>query len=81
MPLEIDGEVYYWTLELCRKAHISRSTLVRMLDKGVLPTIRKDRRGWRVFTEMDLGLIRAVTNKIYVEEVPRSGRERQQGAG
>ena len=75
MPLEIDGEVYYWTLELCRKAKISRSTLLRLLDKGALPTIRKDRRGWRVFTEIDLGLIRAVTNKIYVAEATCAGKK------
>jgi DNA-binding transcriptional MerR regulator len=72
MPIEIDGEVYYWTLEVCRKANVSRSTLLRLLKDGLLDKMRRDRRGWRLFTENDLSVIKAEINRIKVEEISRS---------
>jgi DNA-binding transcriptional MerR regulator len=68
MPFNIDGEVYYWTLEVCQKANISRSTLLRRLDEGVLDKVRRDRRGWRLFSEDDLRSIVAETKRISIEE-------------
>jgi DNA-binding transcriptional MerR regulator len=58
MPIEIDGENYYWVLEVCREARISRSTLLRWLERGVIHEPIKDRRGWRIFSEEDLKGIR-----------------------
>jgi hypothetical protein len=70
--LQIDGEVYYWALEVCRKANISWSTLLRRLEESVLTTIRRDRRGWGgLFTENDLNIIIAETGRMTVEEKPR----------
>ena len=54
MPLKFDGKVYYWTLEFCRKALLSRSTLLRWLKDGVILEPIRDRRGWRLFSEDDL---------------------------
>jgi len=71
MPIKIDGEVHYWTLEVCRKANVSRSTLLRRLNEGVLTKIRRDRRGWRVFNENDVSVIMAEIERITVEETPR----------
>jgi DNA-binding transcriptional MerR regulator len=73
MPLEIDGETYYWTLEVCRKANVSRSGLLRLLKDGLLDKMRRDRRGWRLFTENDLRVIKAEINRIKVEEISRPG--------
>ena len=71
MPVKINGEVYYRTLEVCRKANISRSTLLRWLENGLLTKTRRDRRGWRLFTENDVRAIVAEVERINVEEIPR----------
>ena len=52
--VKIDGKVYYWTLEFCRKVPLSRSTLLRWLKGGVIQEPIRDRRGWRLFSEDDL---------------------------
>ena len=69
MPTEINGEVYYITSEMCEEAGISRPTLFRWLRQGVLKEIRKDRRGWRLFTEEELNKIKAETRRIEVKEM------------
>ncbi len=58
MPVVIDGKIYYWSLELCRKARVSRSTLLRWLKEGILKEPIRDRRGWRIFNEEDLDKIK-----------------------
>jgi DNA-binding transcriptional MerR regulator len=59
MSVVIDGKKYYWTLEFCQKARISRSTLLRWLKGGILEEPIRDRRGWRIFSEEDLKRIKA----------------------
>lgn len=59
MSVVIDGRVYYWTLELCKKANVSRSTLLRWLKGGILKEPIRDRRGWRIFSEKDVDAIKA----------------------
>ena len=68
MPLEINGQMYYRTLEACQKTGISRATLFRWLKGGILAKSYRDRRGWRIFTEDDLDKIQAETRRIEVEE-------------
>jgi predicted site-specific integrase-resolvase len=72
MPIEIDGRTYYRTLEVCRKAGISRATLFRWINQGIFSTLLRDRRGWRLFTEDDLNKIIAENGKVEVERVPRA---------
>jgi len=67
MPMELNGEIYYKTSEACDKTGISRATLFRWLKAGILDKYRTDRRGWRLFTEDDLGRIRAEATRIKVE--------------
>ena len=67
MPMEVDGKLYYKTSEACKKTGISRATLFRWLKSGILEKHYKDRRGWRIFTEEDLTLIRSEATKIKVE--------------
>jgi excisionase family DNA binding protein len=69
MPIRIDGDVYYTTREACREVAVSRATIFRWLRKGVLKQLWKDRRGWRLFTEDDLNILRAEAEKIEVEEL------------
>ena len=55
MPINIRGETFYRTSEAAQLAGISRSTLLRWLDDGVIKdTSLRDRRGWRLFGEADV---------------------------
>ena len=69
MPVTIRGETYYRTSEACAKTGVSRATLFRWLKQGVLRQSRKDRRGWRLFTEGDLATIRAEGERIEIQHV------------
>lgn len=69
MPTEINGEVYYTTSEICEEVGISRPTLFRWLRQGMLKETRKNRRGWRLFTEEELNKIKAETSRIEVAEI------------
>jgi len=70
MSIEINGKTYYLTAEICAKAGISRATLFRWLKAGVLKKTFRDRRGWRMFTESDLEVMRAEAETIKVEDSP-----------
>ena len=54
MTVVIGGKIHYLMLEVCRKARISRSTLLRWLAAGVIKEPTRDRRGWRIFSEADV---------------------------
>lgn len=55
MPVRINGQTFYRTLEVCNKAGISRSTLLRRFDDGTLAdTVHRDKNGWRLFNEADI---------------------------
>jgi len=65
MPIKIRGVTYYRTSEAVRLAGISRSTLLRWLDSGIIKNAsRRDRRGWRLFTEADVKRIEEEANKV-----------------
>ena len=69
MPREVNGKSYWSALEVCQEAAISRPTLHRWLKRGILSTLYRDRKGWRMFTEEDLKKIRLEANKIEVQEL------------
>lgn len=65
MPKEIRGKIYYRTSEACEIAGISKATLFRWIKAGILQDAgRKDRNGWRLFSEKDIVRIRAEANKF-----------------
>jgi DNA-binding transcriptional MerR regulator len=48
---------------------ISRNTLFRWLKQGLLGECeRRDRRGWRLFTEGDIDLIRGEASRITMQK-------------
>jgi excisionase family DNA binding protein len=71
MPKEINNQLFYSATETCERTGISRATLQRWLQKGVLNKIRRDRRGFRLFTEEDLSVLKAEIERINVQEIPR----------
>jgi len=64
MPIEINGQRYYRTSEVCKEAGISRATLFRWLKEGILKKSRRDRRGWRLFTEGEVKKLKAETSQV-----------------
>ena len=65
MPVVINGNTYYRTAEVFRVIGISRNTLYRWLQKGVLTsTERRDSRGWRLFTREEIDRLNDTINSI-----------------
>jgi excisionase family DNA binding protein len=65
MPTTICRETYYRTSEAAQLAGITRSTLLRWLDSGIIKdTPCRDRRGWRLFTEADIKRIEEEANRV-----------------
>ncbi len=60
MAQRIKGRTYYRTSEACEKAGISKATFFRWIREGILDDVgRKDRNGWRLFTQADINKIKA----------------------
>ena len=77
MPIRVNGAIYYRTAEAARIAGVSRSTLLRWVESGIIEdTPRRDRRGWRLFTEDAVKKIKVEASKI--EESDRGGRASRQ---
>lgn len=65
MPVTINGQTYYRTVEVCRMVGISKSTLFRWLKQGILNKCeRRDRRGWRLFTRDEIDGLKREVNQI-----------------
>ena len=65
MSVKINGQVYYRTAEVYRTVGISKNTLFRWLRNGVLGEgERRDRRGWRLFTQDEIDTLKAETTRI-----------------
>lgn len=65
MPVKIDGCTYFRTAEVFRIIGISRNTLYRWLQKGILTGVeRRDSRGWRLFTREEIDRLNRTINSI-----------------
>ena len=65
MPVTINGQTYYRTVEVCRTVGISRATLFRWLKQGILSKSEcRDRRGWRLFTRDEIDGLNKEVNQI-----------------
>ena len=65
MPITHNRQKYYRMSEVCKKAGVSRSTLWRWLRAGILEdSAKRDRRGWRLYTESDLKVIKDEVHKV-----------------
>jgi excisionase family DNA binding protein len=66
MPVTINGQTYYRTAEVCQIVGISKNTLFRWLQDGILkePQLR-DRREWRLFTEVQVDRLKQEATRIH----------------
>jgi len=73
MPVKINGQTYYRTIEVCRTVGVSRNTLFRWLKEGVCDEAKnRDWRGWRLFTRDEVDRLRAETSRIIQVNNPES---------
>ena len=64
MPIKVNGAIYLMTEEACNMAGISKNTFLRWVRTGVLPDVeRRDKRGWRLFTQSDLERLKAEVSR------------------
>lgn len=67
MPITINGQTYYRTAEACRMVGISKNTFLRWVREGSFRDVeRRDRRGWRLFTEHEIDRLKEEVNWIAV---------------
>jgi predicted site-specific integrase-resolvase len=65
MPIDVNGQTYYRTAEVCRIVGISRATLFRWLKGGIfMEAEHRDRRGWRLFTEDEIDKLKTEANQV-----------------
>jgi len=65
LSLVYNNQKYYRTSEICKLASVSRTTLWRWIKAGVLvDSAKRDRRGWRLFSEYDLETIKDEAQRV-----------------
>jgi len=65
MPVEINGQTYYRTADVCRMVGLSRTTFFRWLREGIFEESgRRDRRGWRLFNRDEIVAFRSEAHRI-----------------
>lgn len=65
MPVIYKDQKYFRTSEVCEIIGLSRTTLWRWMKTGVLDdSAKKDRRGWRLFTDSDIKKIEDEAYKL-----------------
>jgi len=66
MPVEMNGQTHYRTVEVCRRAGISKSALSCWIGQSIVNDAQyRDRKGWRLFTKVEeLHSLMAESSKI-----------------
>jgi predicted site-specific integrase-resolvase len=65
LAVNVNGQTYFRTADVCRLVGISRTTLFRWLNEGILrDAISRDRRGWRLFTEGEVNTLKTEAERI-----------------
>lgn len=58
MPTNLNGKTYLQTNEAACEIGVSRQTLLRWFRDGLVSDVKRDARGWRIFTKKDIARIR-----------------------
>lgn len=58
MPERLGGKIYYRTNEVAEAVGVSRQTLLRWFREKRVRDVKRDRNGWRLFTEGDIARLR-----------------------
>jgi predicted site-specific integrase-resolvase len=76
MPVDINGQTYYRTTEVCRIVGVSRNTLFRWLKDGSVTEFEhRDYRGWRLFTQAQVDAMKQRTMRVNTIHIRKRARE------
>ncbi len=76
MPIKIKNWTFYYVTEAATMAGISRSTLLRWIDKGsIKDAALTDVRGWRLFSKADIERIRGFAGQTGHRDENATGGE------
>lgn len=65
MSFQINGQIMYNTKEACKLAGTNRGTFLRWVRQRKFTDVEhRDRNGWRLFTDGDIGRLKAKVNHI-----------------
>jgi len=64
MPIKVNGQTFYRTAEVCNATGMSKNTLFKLSKNGFFNEAEKrDWRGWRLFSESQLTMLRVKTGQ------------------
>jgi len=64
------------TVEVAQRVGVSKNTLLRWLDEGLVEDVERDWRGWRIWRAEDIARIRVFREAYHSEPLPRVRRRR-----
>ena len=62
------------TVEAAKRIGVSKSTLLRWLDEGLVEDVERDWRGWRVWSEKDINKTKAFMEAYHSKPIKRIRR-------
>jgi len=65
------------TVEAAKRIGVSKSTLLRWLDEGLVDDVERDWRGWRVWRSDDVERVKAFQEAYHSEPIRRVRRSSQ----
>jgi hypothetical protein len=70
----IEDELMLSTVEAAKRIGVSKSTLLRWLDEGLVDDVERDWRGWRVWSSRDVERVRAFQKAYHSKPIRRLRR-------
>lgn len=58
MPERLGEKIYYRTNEAAEAVGVSRQTLLRWFREKRVDDVKRDRNGWRLFTDRDIARLK-----------------------
>jgi len=62
------------TIEVAKSVGVSKNTLLRWLDEGLLEDVQRDWRGWRVWLSQDIERVQAFKVTYHSKPIARTRR-------
>ena len=74
MSMLIEDELMLSTVEAAKRIGVSKSTLLRWLDEGLVEDVERDWRGWRVWRSRDVERVKAFQKAYHGKPMRRIRR-------
>ena len=74
IPILIEDELMLSTVEAAKLIGVSKSTLLRWLDEGLVDDVERDWRGWRVWRSCDVERVKAFQKAYHSKPIKRVRR-------